>query len=87
MEVRKHYRDHMRYVCGHLGEAEDHLLLQFPEIARQIREHRVAYRQSFIDDSNYDIPFEDILDVIEDLVQTAEGEDVTVTLPGDGDGT
>jgi len=69
MEVRKGHSDHMRYVCGHMAEAEDHLLEAYPDMANRIRDYRLEYRNSFLDDRTVTIPFDDVLSTIEELIR------------------
>jgi len=41
LETRKGYQRHIVYAMGHLAEAEDETVMEFPEIAKKVRHERV----------------------------------------------
>lgn len=57
-EVHQGYPRHHWIAVGHLGEAADEAIKEFPKLAAEIREHRIKYMA----DPTYDVP---VLDLIE----------------------
>ena len=43
MEVEQGYPQHAWVAVGHLGEASDEMIVDYPELASAIREERLAY--------------------------------------------
>jgi len=56
-EVKQGYPEHKWVVVGHLGEAADECAKKYPELAAEIRQHRLAYMQ----DVNHDIPVMELI--------------------------
>ena len=56
-EVHQGYPEHKWVVVGHLGEAADECIRDYPELAAEIRRHRLAYMK----DVNYTVPVLDLI--------------------------
>jgi hypothetical protein len=68
-EVHQGYPKHHWIAVGHLGEAADEAVKEFPELAAEIRKHRVKYMA----DPKYSVP---ILDLIEKAQKHMKNESV-----------
>lgn len=56
---------------GHLGEAADEIVMEYPEFAAEIREERL----SVMADSSYEIPFLHLLNKARSLLESRRGEE------------
>jgi len=66
-EVHQGYPKHHWIAVGHLGEAADEALKEFPKLAAEIRKHRIKYMA----DPHYSVP---VLDLIEKAKGYVKGE-------------
>jgi len=57
-EVHQGYPKHHWIAVGHLGEAADEAVKEFPKLAEEIRKHRIKYMA----DPNYSVPVLDLID-------------------------
>jgi hypothetical protein len=67
-ETKTGYPAFKWFVIGHLAEAEEETVLLYPDLANEIREHRVAWSN----DDTVLIPFEELLAKIDDLLESDE---------------
>jgi hypothetical protein len=51
------YPEYQWLVVGNLSEAEDECVVEYPELASEIREHR----QKYMEDIRYRVPFLDLI--------------------------
>ncbi len=63
MEAKQGYPLHEWFAMGHMAEAGDELLLDFPELATEIRTHRKLYE----DNRDYPVPIEELIEAITEL--------------------
>lgn len=63
-EERQGYTDHAFLVIGHLAEASEECLSEYPDLALRIREHRIAYTEGFLKDEYYSVPFFGLLNIV-----------------------
>lgn len=82
MEVKKGYPEHAWIAIGHLAEAEDESLKDYPHLTDTIREHRLKY-MAWIEGSGpeYHVPVMDLIQAFTDL----DDVDDVIELPGDDD--
>jgi hypothetical protein len=71
MESHQGYPEFMLLVIGNLAEAEDESLKDYPELSKEIRDHR----KKLMDDYNYEVPFFEIYEKVRKLLK--EGKDRT----------
>lgn len=75
MESILGYLEHRLLVIGHLAEASEEAVKEYPELAKLIRQHRTQYQK----DALYEIPFFDIYEYVMLLASLAgTGEEVEV---------
>lgn len=74
-EARQGHPLHRWIAVGHMGEAADEALKVFPELAAEIRKHRLRY----MGDANYVVP---IMDLIEKATNLVKQEGRVDMLPG-----
>jgi len=66
-EAKQGYPEHRWLAVGHLAEAGDECCEDFPDLAKEIRTHRVRYMA----DESYQVP---VLKLIEHASRIANGE-------------
>jgi hypothetical protein len=74
MEARQGYPLHRWWALGHLAEASDELVQDYPEMANEIREYRKMYE----DDEALDLPYNDIINTLNQLID----ESIASSEPG-----
>jgi hypothetical protein len=72
-EAQQGYPTHRWIAIGHLGEASDESVRDYPELAAEIREHRVGYMA----DPDYDVPFLELIEKATALAGEAVSEQMT----------
>lgn len=65
-EARQGYPHHRWLAIGHIGEAASECLSAWPELAAELRRHRVRY----MEDSTYEVP---VMDLIAKVCERADG--------------
>ena len=65
MEARQGYPLHEWFAMGHLAEAGDELVQEWPDVANEIREHRKLYE----DNREYPVPIEELIETITELYE------------------
>lgn len=83
LEARKGYVVHSWLAVGHLAEAEDETLQEYPEVAETIREERIKYieslnnitRENYIE-TFYNIDTLSMIEEITDLVLEREIQEI-----------
>jgi hypothetical protein len=60
LEKAKGYPEHYWFAMGHLAEAEDELVKDFPEWAAMVRTERMKLQK----DRDYKVPFADLINAI-----------------------
>lgn len=70
-EMKTGYPSFHWFVIGHLAEAEEETVRDYPELANEIREHRVAWTE----DNDVVIPYEELLGKIDDLLYEDDDEE------------
>ena len=71
-ETKTGYPAFKWFVIGHLAEAEEETVATYPDLANEIREHRVAWT----DNDETVIPFEELFARIDDLIDSDKEPDV-----------
>jgi len=67
-EVPRGYPEHAWIAIGHMAEAEDELVKDYPEMANQIRDERVKYMESVERGGElYSVPIMDLIKALTDL--------------------
>lgn len=64
-ETKTGYPAFRWFVIGHLAEAEAETVREYPELANEIREQRIAWNE----DESIVIPFEELLAKIDELLE------------------
>lgn len=84
LEARKGYIAHAWLAVGHMAEAEDETLDEYPEITEKIRDERLKYIESLNDYGNenyltslYAVPILELLEEISDLVRDLQSKENT----------
>jgi len=72
-EVCMGYPEHVRRVIGHLGEASRESVGLYPELASNIREHRIRV----MEDASYLPPYNNIMDYVDFLI-VCEDKDLPI---------
>ena len=67
-EMKTGYPAFKWYVVGQLAEAEEEPVREYPDLANEIREYRVAWTM----DDSLVIPFEELFARIDELIESAE---------------
>ena len=67
MEARQGYPLHRWWALGHLAEASDELVADYPDVANEIRE----YRKQYEDDETVDLPYSEIVNDLSQLIEEA----------------
>jgi len=57
LETRKGYPEHYWFALGHLAEAEDELMLEHPDLAGRIRNHRKELEAN----PRFEFPFRELI--------------------------
>lgn len=70
-EAAQGYPEHRWLAVGHLAEASAESVVDYPELAAEIRKHRLAY----MEDKNYKIPVVDLIKKASDLASQARPKD------------
>ena len=60
LETNKGYPEHYWFAMGHLAEAEDELVKDFPEETALVRAERLKLQEN----RGYDMPFADLINAI-----------------------
>ena len=60
LETNKGYPEHYWFAMGHLAEAEDELVKDFPEEMALVRAERLELQKN----RNYEVPFADVINAI-----------------------
>lgn len=77
LEALKGYPEHAWLAVGHMAEAEDELVVKYPEISAEIRHQRLAYMQSLDGATPPEgRPYPDFLSLINSLSEQLPQEDV-----------
>jgi len=72
MEAQQGYPTHRWWALGHLAEASDELIADYPEKANELRE----YRKQYEDDEDVQIPFNEIVAEFSQLIETEAADGV-----------
>lgn len=71
MEAKQGYPVHFWFAMGHLAEAADELVQDYPKLANEIREHRKIYEEN----ADYPIPIEELIEQINKIEADAIAAD------------
>ena len=69
-EYKTGYPSFHWFVIGHLAEAEEETVRDYPDLANEIREYRVAWT----DDHDLVVPYEELLGRIDELLEATEDD-------------
>ena len=67
-EMKTGYPSFKWFVIGHLAEAEEESVREYPDFANEVREYRTAWE----DDQSVVIPFEELFSKIDELLEYDE---------------
>lgn len=80
-EAELGYPEHAWLAVGHLAEAESELLANYPELAHEVRRHRLEYINGLLGVSSaYAVP---VIDLIAEISALDGPADIEVDLPED----